>query len=92
MGAKKTVEEVYPGLRFYDESTREWDWMWTRLGELEINFGLPDPTVAINEGEAWQYMGTERRGRKWVHVFRHRCHPKTNDREYEIVPLRKEKA
>lgn len=82
-------KEIYPGLKFFDRGTREWDYMWERLAELEINQGLPDPTVAFdnNTAEAWQYMGTERHGRMWLHTFRHRCHPRTGDRVYERVPV-----
>lgn len=51
--------------------------MWA---ELEKVWG---GTVQEEEvtGECWQYMGTQEEG----HCFRHRRHPKTQNREYFFV-------
>lgn len=75
-------------LKFVDESSPEWEKMWQALGEDPLNKDLPDPTVCMEAGwgECWQYMGTERHGRKWLHCFRHRCHPTTGERTYIRIP------
>lgn len=47
-------------------------------------------TLAEHAGEVWQYLGTSfdaDRG-EWVHTFRHRCHPRTEEREYRYIPAR----
>lgn len=61
--------------------TAEWLYMWLWLEENAINEGLEEPTVAENDGEVWQYVGSYKNGSKVVHEFRHRNHPKTNDVE-----------
>lgn len=69
-----------------EQGTEEWDRMWKALAELTINVGQDDPMECRNDCEYWQYMGTEFRGdvnsKKWQHCFRHRCHPRTLEREY----------
>jgi len=65
----------------------EWEIMWDALANDPFNAGLPNPREAINDGEVWQYMGTEGDGEEAHHVFRHRRHPKTNRREYITIPL-----
>lgn len=57
----------------------EWDFIWNWLASHPINKDLPEPSVALNEGEAWQYMGSYRQGERILHSFRHRCHPKTSN-------------
>ena len=59
----------------------EWNSMWERLSQHPINVGLEDPIVALNNGEAWQYMGSNKQGDIVIHSFRHRVHPVTNKRE-----------
>lgn len=56
----------------------EWNSMWERLSQHPINVGLEEPIVALNEGEAWQYMFSFFNGDKILHEFRHRNHPTTN--------------
>lgn len=34
----------------------EWQHMWAKLSARGPNRDLPDPTVAENFGEVWQYM------------------------------------
>lgn len=36
-------------------------------------------------GEHWQYMGTAEVDGFWVHTFRHRNHPTTEQREYAYI-------
>lgn len=60
----------------------EWDYMWEWVSQHPINEGLEDSSTALNEGEAWQYMGSFKQGDKVIHEFRHRFHPKTQQREY----------
>lgn len=64
------------------EGTREWERIWEWLAEHPINKGIEDPTLAINEGEVWQYMGTFV-GKDDVAIseFRHRMHPLDNSRK-----------
>ena len=55
----------------------EWDFMWKWLENHPIKKGVEDPTLALNEGEAWQYMGSFQQGNRAIHEFRHRNHPIT---------------
>lgn len=58
----------------------EWQHMWAKLSARGPNRDLPDPTVAENFGEVWQYMETQEvsslwSGKRYLHCFRHRLHP-----------------
>jgi hypothetical protein len=55
----------------------EWDFMWKWLEQHPINKGIEEPSTALNEGEAWQYMGSWQQGDRAIHSFRHRNHPVT---------------
>jgi hypothetical protein len=57
------------------------DWLgaWGWLDAHPINTGLPEPKVALNQGEVWQYMGSYLKDGILISDFRHRCHPRTND-------------
>lgn len=55
--------------------TEEWRYMWQRLGDLWINRFLPDPKVALNHFEVWQYMSSSQTTEGVSHTFRHRNHP-----------------
>ena len=57
-----------------------WDKIWERLGSHPINENIAEPTVAFNEGECWQYMPTLEKDGKCISEFRHRYHPRTNNR------------
>jgi hypothetical protein len=57
----------------------EWDYMWDWLAKHPINDNLSDPTLAMNNNEAWQYMGTITHDNRFIHQLRHRCHPMTNE-------------
>lgn len=56
----------------------EWNVMWDWVGSHPINQGIENPSVALNEGEGWQYMGTIMQGNKAIHQIRHKHHPVTN--------------
>jgi len=60
----------------------EWNYMWEYVATHPLNEGLPDTSIAMNQGEAWQYMGSFKQDSKVIHEFRHRFHPKTQKREY----------
>jgi hypothetical protein len=47
---------------------------------------LPGGPDALHHNEVWQYMGTWYSGGRWVHQFRHRCHPHTLKRSVLNVP------
>ncbi|OSN01291.1 hypothetical protein [Lonsdalea populi] len=69
----------------------EWHYMWSKLAKHESNRQLPDPTVADNGGEIWQYMETvETRflwfGKRYIHRFRHRLHPASDYAKNINVP------
>ncbi len=57
----------------------EWDYMWDWLSNHPINENVAEPTLAMNNNEAWQYMGTFKQGDRYIHNLRHRCHPITNN-------------
>lgn len=58
-----------------DPNSPEWEYMWGWLEAHPINEGVENPSEALNEGEAWQYMGSFKKGQRIVHEFRHRKHP-----------------
>ena len=60
----------------------EWNYMWEHVATHPLNEGLPDTSIAMNQGEAWQYMGSFKQGDKVIHEFRHRLHPKSQKVEY----------
>lgn len=60
--------------------SHEWDYMWDELAKHKSSRNLPEPTVAENFGEVWQYMETQEHrsfwsGKQFYHCFRHRLHP-----------------
>ena len=64
-----------------EPNSPEWDFMWKWLEDHPINKDITEPTLAVNNGEAWQYMGSFMQGERVIHQFRHRNHPVTNDRK-----------
>lgn len=56
----------------------EWNYMWEWLSSHPINKGIENPSIALHEGEAWQYMGSLKEKERTIHQFRHRNHPVTN--------------
>lgn len=54
-----------------------WNHIWQWLEEHPLNKGLEEPTVALNDSEMWQYIGSYRKGNKAISDLRHRFHPLT---------------
>jgi hypothetical protein len=74
-------------VRFVDSESPEWYYMWEQLARHPINRDQADPTLCENNGESWEYMGTELLpNRQWIHKFRHRMHPVMED-EYTYVDV-----
>lgn len=71
------------------ENLRIVAWCEPDSQELERAYSeLPGGKVAFNSGasEVWHYLGTGRTAEgTFVHSFRHRCHPFTNQRMYRSV-------
>jgi len=67
-------------IRFVNPKDREvWLNMWGTLERSQL--GGDRDCRCPETGEIWQYMGTIRYGRDWLHEFRHRHHPTTKQRE-----------
>jgi hypothetical protein len=64
-----------------ERNTPEWEYMWQWLESHPINENIEDPRQAVNNNEAWQYMGSARQDNKVIHSFRHRQHPRDNGRK-----------
>jgi hypothetical protein len=60
----------------------EWPLAWDNLAIQPLNQGITYPHTCSNEGECWQYLGTVGPHNQPKHQFRHKCHPRTNMREY----------
>lgn len=60
------------------QDSPEGEYMWNWLANHPLNIDLPEPMVALNQGEAWQYMGSFKHNNKTIHEFRHRNHVKIN--------------
>lgn len=69
-------------LIFFERDSIQWKEMWSKLSKHPINKGIKNPKAAINESEVWEYMGSISEGENIFHEFRHRCHPRYNQREY----------
>mgnify|MGYP000551362955 CR=1 FL=1 len=74
------MTSIFDSLVIVDPCSEEWLIMWQRLADHRINKNVPDPGVAYNFDETWEYMSTDDIPRtllchKVVHVFRHRHHP-----------------
>jgi hypothetical protein len=72
------------------QDTPEWNYMWEWLASHPLNEGIENPSLAVNNGEAWQYMGSYKQGERVLHTFRHRQHPKYNKVENVSVSASKE--
>jgi hypothetical protein len=70
------------------QESPEGEFMWNWLATHPLNEGLEEPMVALNEGEAWQYMGSFKHEDKVVHEFRHRNHPKVHGKTVISVRAR----
>lgn len=67
-------------LMFVDRNHTEWELMWRKLAQHPINEGIERPTIAENGSQCWQYMCSALSGKSYVHHFRHRLHPATNQK------------
>lgn len=65
-------------LALIEPDSPEWHFMWKWLGDHPLNKDIENPTLALNNGEGWMYMGSFKQGDRVVHEFRHRIHPTTN--------------
>lgn len=65
-------------LAIIEIGSAEWNNMWDWLASHPINEGLTEPSLATNNGESWQYVGSYKQGERVIHSFRHRNHPTTN--------------
>jgi hypothetical protein len=76
-----------PPVMFVDRFDHEWVAMWDTLARLPLNSLHSTPKVCEHkDGEVWQYMGSFAHSGRWVHEFRHRCHPATGKREDVRIP------
>jgi hypothetical protein len=64
------------------QDSQEWERMWEMVSNHPINEGIEHPSIAMNNGEGWQYMGSFKQSNRIIHEFRHRFHPKFQRREY----------
>lgn len=64
-----------------DPEDPEWTYAWDKAvpGQDKLEEHI--------YGEVWQYLGTWKLDGRWVHTFRHRMHPKTNQRIVRNVPV-----
>jgi hypothetical protein len=60
------------------ENSSEWNYMWEWLEKHPANEGIENPSIAYNNGDAWAYMGSFSDGKRTIHEFRHKNHPKSN--------------
>lgn len=74
----------WPPFAFAEPGTPEWFVAWQGLADAS---GDAD-REAFDErfGEVWQYMGAVQREEGWTHEFRHRNHPRTQERWLLRVP------
>ena len=56
----------------------EWKFIHKWLSEHPLNQNLPEPNIALNEGEYWQYICSFRHNDKVIHQLRHLHHPYTH--------------
>jgi len=61
-----------------DQNSAEWNYMWDWLASHPLNEGIEEPSIATNNGESWQYMGSYQHGGRLIHTLRHRNHPRYN--------------
>ncbi len=59
-------------------NSTEWEFMWEWLEKHPINEGLEEPSLALNNNEGWQYVGSYKHNNTVISSFRHKSHPKTN--------------
>jgi hypothetical protein len=67
------------------QNSPTWEYIWDELAKNPINDGLEHRSIAMNDGEAWQYFGTITDGKKWYSDFKHRLHPYNNLPKYITI-------
>jgi hypothetical protein len=69
------------------ENSQEWEYMHKWLANHPINQLETEPTIAINplNDEKWAYIASYREDMKIIHEFRHKSHPKDNERYFLSV-------
>lgn len=60
-----------------ETTSPEWNKAWDWVAKHPINEGIDTPDLALNNGEAWQYMGSYKQNDVVISQFRHRDHPRT---------------
>jgi hypothetical protein len=73
------LEPVFVGVR-----SLEWFHAWKGL--VDVTGDTDHVAVDPQSGEAWQYLGTVRWPEGWLHEFRHRWHPRLQQRWCVRVP------
>lgn len=72
-----------------DQNLRIVAWCDSESPELARAYEeLPGGGIAFHSGaaEQWHYLGTGRTAEgTFIHTFRHRCHPYTNERMYRTI-------
>lgn len=56
----------------------EWNFLWGFVEQHPINENIDEPTLALNNNQAWEYMGSYRQGNKVIHEVQHKYHIKTD--------------
>ncbi len=67
------------------QNSTEWNYMWDWLADNPINQSLENPSLAINDGEVWQYMGSYQQDTRVIHTFRHRNHPLVGYKTLSVI-------
>ncbi len=72
---------------YADRNSPAFNAAWDGLSHVLATelLGTGEDLAQENEGEVWQYMGSERTPVGLRHCFRHRYHPVTKSREYRWV-------
>lgn len=78
-------DSIFKSLTLVPAKSNEWKIMWDKLARHKLNRGIDDPFSAENFGETWQYMESHRRVFGFVHLFRHRLHPKSQTQERVMI-------
>ena len=63
-------------------NSEEWEKMWKWLESHPLNEGISEPSIALNRGELWEYIGSYKNRDAIIHEFRHRCNTYDNGLKY----------
>jgi hypothetical protein len=70
-------DSIFKSLLIVPIESKEWKIMWEKLARHRLNRKIENPHIADNYGDTWQYMESHKSIFGYVHLFRHRLHPKT---------------